>query len=127
MKKREFRFRVWNPRTKEMITPDRIRNQEIPTDPTKVGFKLRSQFILMQAVDMKDLRGVDIYEGDILRAECPFTHQIHQVKVEYDNHMMAYWMLDTVTGDPIGISDFEDLDDKMHLTVIGNIYEGVKS
>ena len=80
---REIKFRAWSKDHESMVNPDEINNERIPVENTDVGFKLKTDFILMQFTGLKDKNGKEIYEGDILKWRNNLTKEeiIEEVKI----------------------------------------------
>jgi hypothetical protein len=76
--------------------------------------------ILMQAIGCKDMKGIDIYEGDI----CQIGNMIPEFKptlivIEFRNGGWGW-----VAGKKfVGISNHTDLDTEKDLLIVGNIFE----
>lgn len=76
--------------------------------------------ILMQAIGCKDMKGIDIYEGDI----CQIGNMIPEFKptlivIEFRNGGWGW-----VAGKKfVGISNHADLDTEKDLLIVGNIFE----
>ena len=107
---REIKFRAWNKQRKEMIIVEEIHfkynsivyDEGIITSPMK-------NFEMMQFTGLKDKKGKEIYEGDVL--ENGFKDSKYKIIFE-DGKFVA----DQLEG--FGIFDIED-----EWEVIGNIYE----
>ena len=66
---REMKFRAWDKKSKSFVVGDRVGRDAVPTIDTKYGFKLKSRFILMQSIDLKDKNGKEIFEEDLCKAK----------------------------------------------------------
>ena len=125
---REFKFRVWDIEDNEMfynkdicfISPYdnlvRIENDEYNFMGSYA--KYGSNLILMQYTGFKDIKGQEIYEGDIL------AHQDYWwIRIEYDSGSFMVRDVDKVRYNNkicnIPIGDF----DISKWRVIGNIFE----
>lgn len=113
MENREIKFRAWNKATEKMSGWDYIHS-------VRNLHKLMTlnHVVLMQFTGMKDCKGRNIYEGDVLRwtSSNPFSlGEIRQVKVCYVQ--AQFWC----KGD-IGVYLAELLTNEK-CEIVGNIYE----
>lgn len=107
MEAREIKFRAWDDINKEMIYP-----HAIPTSFTllKSGDILNRYEIVTQFTGIKDCKGKDIYEGDILEflgggfAEVTYKNACFYTFKKKSNYRLGGW-------------------DKNTIKVVGNIFE----
>ena len=117
---REIKFRLWNLKNKYMFSND---NEELllNIDGSSLwGHKIHyydgtdlleiDDFEIMQYTGMKDVKGVEIYEGDILQSEHYFKY-----KVVFKGDC---WRCESLKN-----SGFKNRFIGRDLKVIGNIYE----
>lgn len=64
MKASEIKFKAWDNKEKKFIKYVEI--DRIPTQNTRHGFRLKTNFELFQFTGEKDHAGKEIYDGDIL-------------------------------------------------------------
>jgi len=107
---REIKFRAWDKKDKEIITPKVLCNLD------GIMQQDDGRTVLMQYTGLQDKKGVEIYEGDVgelngLRYQCCYSYR----------HAWFYWnqLGDINTPYSGGISGH----DMRKVEVIGNIYE----
>lgn len=116
---REIKFRVWVKETKDMCYADRLVN--IPP-----AFETEdSQHIMMQYTGLRDRRGVEIYEGDVLKNshmdDYPHQHGI----VEWDTPCPTIRPINSTARRPMSNYGWIDIFAEHYggVIVIGNIHE----
>lgn len=115
---REIKFRAWNIKNKGMIRPENV----ILLPKREGGGQTMAgnghNYKLMQFTGLKDSKGIEIYEGDIIKREVigqpdsvgygPWNNKIIKVEVKFEKGSF------NITGYDVYKHTFE---------VIGNIWE----
>lgn len=116
---REIKFRVWDTYNKEMLELEEL-NYEYgePAIRTTMysDYFGPSDMILMQYVGLHDKNGKEIYEGDVVKIDCPTMKMTGEIK--YSEMSAMFYIYDVI----------EDIEEtlwyqKEEYEIIGNIYE----
>lgn len=107
---REIKFRTWDKLNKEMINIESINFQERRVYKNDVSYRNFNDTELMEYTGLKDMKGKEIYEGDILFE----TFREEYFKVVFENGSFR-----------AEVDEYSlDLEDYAHICeVVGNIYE----
>lgn len=107
---REIKFRTWDKLNKEMINIESINFQERRVYKNDVSYRDFKDTELMEYTGLKDMKGKEIYEGDILFE----TFSEEYFKVVFENGSFR-----------TEIDEYSlDLEDYANICeIVGNIYE----
>nr|DAY42623.1 MAG TPA: YopX protein [Caudoviricetes sp.] len=107
---RKIKFRAWDKLNKEMINFESINFQERRVYKDTVSYRKFNDIELMQYTGLKDMKGKEIYEGDILFE----TFREEYFKVVFENGSFR-----------VEVDEYSlDLEDYANICeVVGNIYE----
>ena len=110
---REIKFRVWLKSQSLMLKDVRWVNLEAATSGLT---GLQHSELLLQFTGLKDEKGVEIYEGDIVRNN--FDLSVYKVKY-VTKDWYSFCFINLSTNECNHLYEFDDID----IEVIGNIYE----
>lgn len=115
---REIKLRAWNGKQMAYFEPfDQVWDNEANTSlvaVTEDEYERGLGDALMQYTGLKDIKGVDIYEGDIVENELGIFRVVFSVK-------LAGWYIEKLDGWREFL--FSGLGNKHTDEVIGNVYE----
>lgn len=107
---RKIKFRAWDKLNKEMINFESINFQERRVYKDTVSYRKFNDIELMQYTGLKDMKGKEIYEGDILFE----TFREEYFKVVFENGSFRA----EVDEYSLDLEDYANI-----CEVVGNIYE----
>lgn len=132
--KREICFRAWHPEFGQMVYSGSeyvYEKREFTPFVFEVGFSHypQEEWEIMQWTGLKDCKGNDIYEGDILNVTFPNGGKV-RAKMEFDRYRWAYLELfpldDSINSKAMASSPYPCFSANYgsdRLEVIGNIWE----
>ena len=119
----EIQFRAWDKASKKMFEPYWLDNTENCTpyedggwnNPEPIYYdEKKDGYVLMQYTGLKDVKGVDIYDGDIVRADCGLYPRLKIWTIVFDNACFRLKHIKEFASCPLNTK---------YVEVIGNIYE----
>lgn len=123
---RELRFRAWDKEQKKMLDVSMAGNRNFMVgnpwkfmdDGSDTTLYLHTEkYILMQYTNLKDRKGTEIYEGDIVKHRGFGDHPFYTTSIEWEDAGWVNRYHDTWETGELHSSTVTDCE------VIGNIYE----
>ena len=121
---REIKFRAWNTETNKMIINLKEMGvfalQSIYSIDEFLVIPTNEKYPLMQYTGLKDEKGVEIYEGDIVKYKYISREQIAEIK--YNKEKLGFDFADN----KVNLSYAYNFRQINNIKVIGNIYENTE-
>lgn len=118
---REIKFRAWNTETNKMVINLKEMGvfalQSIYSIDEFLVIPTNEKYQLMQYTGLKDEKGVEIYEGDIVKYKYISREQIAEIK--YNKEKLGFDFADN----KVNLSYAYNFRQINNIEVIGNIYE----
>lgn len=113
---REIKFRAWDKEHEEMIGWEQYKDELVAKDFSD------DNLVIMQYTGLKDIKGVEIYEGDIVRYRLDGRgYKFINLKVKYLDQSAGFYLTESC-GDRL-VSVISMLNANVSCEIIGNIYE----
>ena len=116
--KRELKFRVWKPRQRAMFNPiETIDIIQLPQVMLDKGID-----ILMQYIGLKDCKGKEVYEGDILELDIDDKEKTikNRIYVVWQDSTSGYIFRSVINNSLMVVYHTDIIS---NWKIIGNIYE----
>ena len=117
---REFKFRVWDSYHQEMINWSKYKDELVSEDFINHG---KGPLVVMQYTGLKDMKGKEIYEGDIVEFR-PWRGE------ETENYIVKYISDDAsfrgIKEKKSSIKVLSLINSEQGLKIIGNIFENLE-
>ena len=131
---REIKFRVWNTETNKMIINVKEMGvfalQSIYSIEEFLVIPTDEKYPLMQYTGLKDKNGIEIYDGDIVKADCRSGNNADNgyYIIEYDKTNCCYYgnprEVKQEFGNLLNVIHCEPISEiRQNIKVVGNIYE----
>ena len=134
MKNSRFKFRAWAKESKNMLSSEKLKEMQIFALSESFSgdidnfliLPIQDKYPLMQFTGLLDKNDVEIYERDIVIADCRNynENQLHYI-IEYDNINTCFFgSTDRLKNNKYKIGLNQPMADiRQNIEVIGNIYE----
>jgi uncharacterized phage protein (TIGR01671 family) len=122
---REIKFRAWDKKNKQMLGISEIGNLMFSYGEN-YDHITKYEAEIMQFTGLKDMKGAEIYEGDIVKwSDGDYKHPSNPriAEVRFDPELSFFAFNVDRGGHKFGFSNFIYTDTERHLEIIGNIYE----